>query len=164
MPNRSRIAFALVAIALMSVLGAGMAGATLYLLHAQADGPHETPANASPAVASADFTLDDVTYQLTWDITYGGLLAAPTASHVHSGAPGIPGPVIQGIGLPTGGHYFGSVITTLSVAAQMLGGGTYFNLHTQVYPGGEIRGQIAIVPVPVESPSWGAVKALYDAK
>jgi MYXO-CTERM domain-containing protein len=104
--------------------------------------------------------------------TYSGLSANATAAHIHG--PGLP--LNQG-GLPAGVLYTlgggaGSVIplgstagtisgtvnlvanpngTTFTVAqqlAQLNGGQWYVNIHTSTFPGGEIRGQILLVPEP----------------
>jgi CHRD domain len=39
-------------------------------------------------------------------------------------------------------------------------GKSYFNIHSQSFPGGEIRGFL-VAPVATENATWGGVKALY---
>src|SRR5262249_53502233 len=65
------------------------------------------------------------------------------ASHIHNAPVGVNGPVVFGIGadystLPQ--------VRTWNIPAAMvtelLNGNLYYNIHTQTYPGGEIRGQI----------------------
>lgn len=45
--------------------------------------------------------------------------------------------------------------------AAIADGKAYLNIHTTLYPGGEIRGFLQPVAVPVESSSWGGVKSLF---
>ncbi len=40
-------------------------------------------------------------------------------------------------------------------------GTAYFNLHSAVYPGGEIRGFLALGSVPAVDATWGGVKTLF---
>lgn len=40
-------------------------------------------------------------------------------------------------------------------------GKAYLNIHSNAYPGGEIRGFLKPAPVPTEPSTWGKVKALY---
>ena len=82
----------------------------------------------------------------------------PGQFHVHGPAePGVDASVILNIGIAAsfvdiGGGQLQLTATGLSSAdltdneAALLGGLTYLNLHTNDYPGGEIRGQI--VPEP----------------
>lgn len=44
----------------------------------------------------------------------------------------------------------------------MADGKAYFNIHSNVYPGGEIRGFMQIgTPTPTATQSWGRIKQLY---
>lgn len=40
-------------------------------------------------------------------------------------------------------------------------GKAYLNIHTSLYPGGEIRGFLVPMATPVEGSSWGGVKTLF---
>ncbi len=72
--------------------------------------------------------------------------------HIHQGAVGVNGPII--VNFPSGGdpalvpsgtgftfNATGLVLPAASEAA-FLGGGTYVNVHTALFPGGAIRGQL----------------------
>ena len=86
-----------------------------------------------------------------------------TAAHIHCGAVGVNGPVGVTLfgGLFTGDGALASGIITganssngcgwsdtnvSDILAAMNAGDAYVNVHTNVYPGGEIRGQIMPVP------------------
>ncbi len=78
-----------------------------------------------------------------------------TAAHIHHAGPGVPGPVVRGIDqegvLPqfvTDTLTLSGVITDLSPVEvdQLLAGDFYFNVHTVVHSGGEVRGQIEPEP------------------
>jgi hypothetical protein len=44
----------------------------------------------------------------------------------------------------------------------LLDGKAYFNVHSNAFPGGEIRGFLAEVnPTPVEPQTWGRIKSMY---
>lgn len=74
-----------------------------------------------------------------------------TASHFHEAAPGASGPVVTNLGGGTASSYLrvGNWITgTFDDLAYtgdpvtLLSGGAYLNFHSNVYPGGEVRGQV----------------------
>ena len=111
---------------------------------------------------SVNLTLSGLTLSLSG--SYSGLTTAMTAGHIHGpGAPGVPASVIYdlvGPGVLTGttsGTYNGSitivpVVTGYTTTAQQLSdlnaGLWYLNIHDSTFLGGEIRGQITLVPEP----------------
>tara|TARA_R110002072_G_scaffold101524_6_gene223567 strand:+ start:36714 stop:37622 length:909 start_codon:yes stop_codon:yes gene_type:complete len=100
----------------------------------------------SPATGSASMTFDAGTNQLTWNITWTGLTGAPTAMHFHGAATpnqnagvqintGVAGPPVNG-----------AMVISAGQASDLLAGLWYLNLHSSLFPGGEIRGQA--IPLP----------------
>lgn len=161
MIRRSRVQLGLLALAATVAIAAGIAQATQYSLSALATGGQEVPSNPSPGTATALFTYDDVTNTIAWDITYSGLVGNPTASHIHLGGPGVNGGVIIPFQTPSAGHYVGTLVISDLNETRLLTQDTYFNLHTSVYPGGELRGQLSQPTVATDESAWGAIKALY---
>ena len=53
------------------------------------------------------------------------------------------------------------LIAEATLAQAMAEGKAYLNLHSNVYPGGEIRGFLVPRAVATETGSWGQVKALF---
>lgn len=99
-------------------------------------------------------TYDDVSNQLNWNISFSGLLAGTTASHFHGpAAPGVNGgvqvtiPLGTSLGM-TSGTLVGMATLTATQETQLLSDLWYINIHTSLYPGGEIRGQVQVVPIP----------------
>jgi len=129
-------------------------------LQATADGTQENPPTPSTAAATVSITnYNPVTK--TFDITANVTGIAPTDPglrfHIHRAAIGTNGAIIVdlfnavppsslGILTPTGPTSFTFTGTAIPLPAQheaaFLGGLTYFNVHTQAFPGGAIRGQL----------------------
>jgi hypothetical protein len=155
---------------------AGAAKADPIVLTTTLAGTNEVPPNASPGTGSAVVTLNG--HMMTVSITFSGLLGNTTASHIHCctspGAnamvatttptfPGFPsgvqaGTYTQTFDLTLASSYNPAFITahggTVTQAeadfvAGLLAGQTYLNVHTNLFPGGEIRGQLQVVPEPV---------------
>lgn len=124
-------------------------------------GSQETPPNASPATGFGTFVLNDAMTDLSFDITFSGLVAPSIAAHFHDAPAGVAGPIVRGMtpaeftpGL-TSGTIIGDWLATDSqpltpaLVNELLSGNIYFNIHSTVFPGGEIRGQlIRAVAVP----------------
>ena len=109
------------------------------------DGLQPVPSTGSPGTGIGNVTYDQGTGNLSWNITFGGLLAPQTAAHFHGPAPfgvnaGVQVPI--GIGSPA----IGNAPITAAQGADLLNGLWYVNIHTTQFPGGEIRGQV--VPAP----------------
>jgi len=149
--------FAGVMLALVIALPAS--GAILHFA-ATLDGLQEVPPNASPATGTADVVLDDVANTITVDLHFSGLVAPQTAAHIHGPAPpGVNAAVLVGFPL---GEFDNMVFNiTDTIEGHIKANLTYVNVHSQTFPGGEIRGQLLEQPVSVEDNSWSQIKALY---
>jgi hypothetical protein len=113
----------------------------------------ENPPNASPASGFGTVVLNLAQTQITVDESWSGLTAPATASHIHGpGGVGTNAPILfpfSGVPAATAG----SIPTqTFSITPTQVGylfaGNLYMNVHTSVFPGGEIRGQLLLVPEP----------------
>src|SRR5262245_5620328 len=125
------------------------AAAALVPLHANLDGLQETPPNASPATGTATMTLDTTANTITMTLNFSGLLAPQTAAHIHGpGAPGVPAGIL--VPLPTGTFVNQVFPITDTIEGHILAGLTYINVHSTMFPAGEIRGQILMEPVAVD--------------
>lgn len=133
-------------------------------------GANERPTPVTtPATGSATFSLSADGNTLTWTVTTTGANNV-TASHIHVGGAQVAGPVILFLFAgPTANNPAISGSTTRATFPSTLGiswdglislmrnGDTYVNVHTDNgvapantgpgdFPGGEIRGQIALAP------------------
>jgi hypothetical protein len=125
-------------------LAAPTAGA---LSHLQADpsGSQEVPPNGSPATGTGHFVIDTDTNTLFYHISYSGLQGNEVGAHIHGFAPpGVNAGVVHG--LPSTNPKIGSWAYSDEQEASILAGLTYVNIHTDVFGGGEIRGQIEVDP------------------
>jgi len=91
---------------------------------------------------------------ITATVTYSGLSGDVTGAHIHSGQPGVAGPVV----LPFSGPFTSPFSKTFTAAdykaaegapadfpafvSALRSGGAYVNVHTAACKPGEIRGQI----------------------
>ena len=135
-----------------------------FTLTAVLSGGAEVPPNASTATGTATFVYTTATNSLSYDVTFSGLSAPATMSHIHFGLPGTTGPVILPFTSPgplpvTSGSFAGTLTSAdlipnaaaginnfADAIAAIQNHQTYINIHTSNFPGGEIRGQI--VPEP----------------
>jgi hypothetical protein len=113
----------------------------------------ETPPNASPGSGFGTVVLNAAQNQITVDLSFSGLLAPATASHIHGpGGAGTNAPVLfpfSGVPAATSGSIPEQVFAiTPTQVAYLQSGYLYMNVHTSVFPGGEIRGQLSLVPEP----------------
>jgi hypothetical protein len=134
-------------------LFANSAGAVIVPLEANIDGAQ---ANAGAGTGSAgtgfaSMTLDDATNLFSWNISWSGLTGNETVMHFHG--PALPDQnagvqvnfgAISGTSSPS----IGSTTISGAQATDLLAGLWYINIHTDVFPSGEIRGQVQVVPIP----------------
>jgi hypothetical protein len=87
---------------------------------------------------------------VTVNVTFRGLSADATAAHIHGPAmPGVTAPVIiplTNFPASTAGTYSSTFPITPEQIQMLLDGLTYINIHNEMFPDGEIRGQLIGCP------------------
>jgi hypothetical protein len=106
------------------------------------NGAQEVPATASTATGTGTFTIDTSANTFSFNISFSGLTGgAETAAHIHGPAvAGINAPAV--FSLPLGIPKIGVWNYPEAAEADILAGRMYVNIHSQLFVGGEIRGQI----------------------
>jgi hypothetical protein len=171
------------AAATLCIAAAGAANAAAVIYSADLLGSNEVTPNASPATGHARVSIDTVANTLTVHVTFSGLEAGDTASHIHcctavpgTGAAGVATSVPTFTDFPTGvtaGHYLHTFDLTQAsswnpafiaanggttagaesaLAAGLAGDEAYLNIHSTLFPAGEIRG--FLTPGVPEPATW----------
>jgi hypothetical protein len=140
------------AVTLAVALSSGIASAQ-WTFDAFLSGLGENPPNASPGSGIGTVTLNLAQTQITVDESWSGLLAPATASHIHGpGGVGTNAPVLfpfSGVPAATAGSIPTQTFSiTPTQVSYLFSGYLYMNVHDSVFPGGEIRGQLLLVPEP----------------
>jgi Cu/Zn superoxide dismutase len=98
----------------------------------------------SLATGVGKFVLSDNELTLTYKITFSGLSASETGAHIHSDAEG--GNAVRDLapGSPKVGRWLSTDAQAMTPArvADLKAGLLYVNIHSTLYPAGEIKGQI----------------------
>jgi hypothetical protein len=162
----------------------GPAQALVVSYDADLDGPSEIPGNASPATGDGLITIDFDTLMMDVHINFAGLVGNTTASHIHcctvvpgSANVGVATTLPTFTGFPSGvtagtyDHTFDMALLSSynpafvtakggignafdALVAGMETGNAYLNIHTTMFPGGEIRGLLQTVePAAVPEPA-----------
>lgn len=101
----------------------------------------------SSGTGSATMTLDTTSNLFSWNVLWSGL-TNETNAHFHGPAlPNQNAGVQVGIGVGSNPAISSATITS-GQATDLLAGLWYINIHTSVFPGGEIRGQVSTIPIP----------------
>ncbi|MEM7312226.1 MAG: CHRD domain-containing protein [Planctomycetota bacterium] len=108
----------------------------------------ENPAPAGVAASAAGFaslSYDDVTSELSWNVSWQDLTGTPVGMHIHAAAaPGNNAGVGLNIGDLSGltSPSIGSAVIDAGLASDIMSGLSYINIHTSANGPGEIRGQV----------------------
>jgi len=126
---------------------------------AKLSGGEAVPRVTSQSTGKAEFTLSKDGKELTYKLTVADIENV-TAAHIHLGKKGKEGPPLAGLfaGPKKDGKFSGVLAEGVLTEKDLLGsvkgkpltelvkliksGSTYVNVHTDKYPGGEVRGQI----------------------
>ncbi|MBJ7313908.1 CHRD domain-containing protein [Rugamonas sp. CCM 8940] len=174
------------ALACAALLCAAPAGANLLTYSAVLAGANEVPANASPGSGNVLLVIDDLTDNMYLEVSFAGLLGTTGAAHIHcctaaplAGNAGVATPLPSFPGFPGGvtlgsyaadfdldlAHNYNPAFVTAqggvgnarhALLAGLADHSAYFNIHTSLFPAGEIRGFL----VPQQIPEPG-VPALF---
>ncbi len=118
-------------------------------LYANIDPLQETPPRASNAFGAAVIMYDPGNNHVSMEVTLYRFSNTLVASHYHEAAVGVAGPVVTGMGAEalytrSGNTIHGSFPNLVygGNPLALLTGGAYLNYHSNVFGGGEIRGQV----------------------
>jgi len=172
-PNFRRIARSAASLVGAVLIGAALANCSddetvvaptpLVKFRATLLGAEENPPVTTTATGTSEFTLSRTNDTLFVNITVNGL-SNVRFGHFHTGARGANGAVVSTLVDPPtlvgaqNGRIGKQFITAANLSGTLAGqplsalvtqlraGGIYVNLHTDANTGGELRGQVALVP------------------
>jgi hypothetical protein len=109
------------------------------------------PDGVGAAAVSFDF-YSATDAEVCWDLSYGGI-GTPTGAHIHRAAAGVNGPIVVDFGTVGATSASGCKVIDPALADEIIAApaGFYVNVHDATYPGGAIRGQLAVGPAPAGS-------------
>ena len=161
---------------LLPALRAEAAPQTLGAVAAASEEPTAVAAGDAAAAATVDLTVDGVTGDICVQTAITGLSGPITMAHIHTGGPGVNGPVF--VTLPSTATGVSGCATATPAQAQAIlaaPNGFYFNAHTAASPAGAVRGQLtttvynasltgtAEVPGPGDPDGAGSAVVAIDA-
>jgi CHRD domain len=129
-----------------SVIGLGLAASPLLAAaapvpyHATLAAAEEKTPGPSGGAGTAKITIDGT--QLCYDLTWNAATGTPIAAHIHQGPRGTSGPIVVVLS-PTTAHTCTAVAAPVAQGIAANPAGYYANIHTNAYPDGAIRGQLA---------------------
>ena len=153
---------------LLVFLGAGPLGHGNKHIRGKLTGFSEVPSKSTTGHGTFRAIFDSTAHSVTFTLTYSDLTGPATMSHIHFGQEAVNGGIAvffcDGTGHPacppgnsgtiTGTFTAADVITVTGqginagdfdkLVEAIAAGKTYANVHTALFPGGEIRGQLSI--------------------
>ena len=157
------LAMALVSVAMLCIPNLALAASQSF--GARLIGGEETPSISTRAGGFFSATLNEAETELEYVLVYFELEGTVSVAHIHFGQPGVAGGIVAFLcggggkpACPASGTFLTGTVTAADVrdlAAQgfaagefselvraMRAGLSYANVHSNLFPAGEIRGQI----------------------
>ena len=148
---RSRLFLTAILVAIGSLGALGPAGATLASTASHGGRPlqatllpeNQIPPTDSNGSGTALVTLNSGQGEVCWDISVTRLTSPVILAHIHQGGAGVNGPVVVDFMEPANG-LSGCVTADAGLIKQIRRhpADYYVNVHTTMFPAGEIRGQL----------------------
>ncbi len=165
-----RSSLALLALIAMNLGVSSVHAQVIYRYRAHLDGSQVVPPTPSEGVAELNSYFlnhhgpcgSDTDDTLFATVQYATLRGTPTGCHIHRGLPGANGERLYTIfagWFPPYGE--ATIKINLSDCPDFESFRLYIIITTDLYPDGEIRGQIFPDALPVEPSTWGSIKATY---
>jgi hypothetical protein len=132
----------LFAAVLAGLLFCGPARAAIITLQAELTGANEVPGPGDPDGSGfATFTIDTIAQTISWAVTVENIDPV-IAAHIHPGAVGVAGPPL----IDFSGSLNGGPLASADLAQVIANPSAfYYNVHTDPFQPGAIRGQLEFV-------------------
>lgn len=142
---KRHIAGAVVVLGFVAGAGIDAASAGGRPLVAELAAENEVPPSGTGATGIARVTLNQGQGEVCVELTADGLAGTVLAGHIHVGEAGVNGPVVVNLGVdsPDFTNCVDGVDEELIKAIRQQPSSYYVNVHTNVVPSGEIRGQLS---------------------
>lgn len=114
---------------------------------ASLDADQETADVDSDAMGLANFNLSKMGTTVKYEVVVDGLTGPIQMAHLHMAAAGSDGPVIVDLGDGIDGNTISGSFNATDfegLIAAMASGMIYINVHTEMFPAGEVRGQLML--------------------
>jgi hypothetical protein len=129
-----------------TVLAQGGQGPGDRRVTASLNGLKEVPQTKTSGAGTVEGVINMASRELRWNIKCTSLTSPVTGMHFHGPATEAQnaGVVVPMQGGCDGQGTTGKVVLDSAQFSDLLAGKWYVNVHTQMYPNGEIRGQVAV--------------------
>lgn len=119
---------------------------------ADLNGMNEVPMAATNAVGLGTFLLAKHQGELQYRVVLNDLTGPIQAAHLHMGAAGTNGPVVLDLTPDISGNTIAGSADPTMFLADLMAGDIYLNVHTTMFPNGEVRAQLLTQPgIPFDS-------------
>ena len=126
-----------------AILALGAAPAFAEMVHYSAELTAAAAGTDSTGMGTLDGELDTENNTFSWTINFEGLSGPVTAAHFHGPASeGENAPPVVPVDGELSSPITGNVQLTDAQVTQLNDAMWYFNIHTEMFPDGEIRGQV----------------------